>query len=182
VPITGQGWEFHVERTDVQYRVSDGKPRTVGTYQVYHDGTAVQGLTGTTAESRGPGNNAVARNGCRVEAGRYPLATQAGTKYKTHDYTSNPNQAALPRPGLELRDTGNRSEILIHPGLGFLASIGCINLCEQLPSATDLISFADSRTRVIAIIDDLRNFLGAAFPSNNGLPIPNAFAVIDHEP
>ena len=43
MPINGQGWEFHIERKTTQRRPSDGKVRTVGTYQVYHDGRPVAG-------------------------------------------------------------------------------------------------------------------------------------------
>ncbi len=180
MPIQGSGWEIHIQRTLVQIRQSDGKPRTVGTYQVYHNGTPVPGLTGTTAESKGPSSNAV--KNVRINPGRYPLATQDGGKYATIGYTGNANPAALRRPGVELLNTGNRSEILIHPGIGFLASVGCINLCRILPNEAEPISFGGSRNRVIAIIDDMRAFLGAAFPTRNGRPIPNAFAVIDEVP
>jgi hypothetical protein len=88
----------------------------------------------------------------------------------------------LRRPGIELRNTGDRSEILIHPGIGFLASIGCINLCKILPDASEAISFGGSRKRVIAVIDNMRTFLGAGFPTKDGRPIPHAFAVIEGEP
>lgn len=181
MPITGNGWEIHVDRTHIQSR-ENGKVRTVGRYQVFHDGAPVQGLSGTTAESPGPGSNAVAGNKKRIEPGRYPLRTHAGAKYVTHNYTSNQNQAALKRPGVLLGSTENRIAILIHPGIGFLASVGCINLCRILPNAAEPISFPGSRARVIAMIDDLAAFLGADFPHSNGHQIPRAFAVVDGEP
>jgi len=182
--ITGHGWEMLIVRESVQKRSSDGKKRTVGRYQVFHDGVAQTGadLSGQTAESRGPGANAPAGNGKRVEAGTYPLATQDGAKYVTIGYTASNNHTALPRPGIELRSTGLRTEILIHPGIGFLASIGCINLCTALPTAAEPITFASSRRRVISVIDDLAAYLGAAFPASNGKAIPNAHVVIDGEP
>lgn len=183
MPISGQGWEIHIERKTVQRRASDGKPRTVGTYQVYHDGVAVQGLSGTAAESGGPGDNSVAMNGKRVEAGRYPLWTQDGTKYDTIGYSQSLTTNARPKPGIELKQTGRRSEILIHPGVnGFLSSIGCINLCTRLPDAAEIISYPGSRRRVIAAIDDMKQFLGVDFPTRNSKPIPRAWAVIDGEP
>lgn len=182
MPIIGQGWEIHIQRTHLQKRPSDGKVRTVGRYQVFHDGVPVPGLAGTTAESAGPGSNLVAGNGKRIEPGRYPLFTQAGTKYVTFGYTDNLNQSALPRPGIELKDTGNRREILVHPGIGFLASVGCINLCRILPDAAEPISFVGSRARVIAVIDDLAAFVGPALPAHNGHRIPGAFALVDGEP
>lgn len=180
MPITGSGWEILIRRTGTQRRASDGKVRTIGIYQVFHDGSAVAGLAGMTAESRGPGSNSV--KGVRIAQGSYKLATQDGTKYATIGYTRNANPAALRRPGVELTGTGSRSEILIHPGIGFLASIGCINLCKNLPNADEAISFGGSRQRVIAMIEDMKSFLGAAFPSRDGRPIPNAFAVIVNEP
>ena len=179
MPIQGQCWEILIERKALQKRASDGKPRTVGTYQVFHDGAPVAGLVGQTAESGGPGSNAMKNR--RIAPGRYPLSTQDGTKYATIGYTSNANQAALRRPGIELNRTGERAEILIHPGMGFLASVGCINLCKHLPDAAEPISFGGSRDRVIAIIDDMKAFL-AGFPPSNGKPIKQAFAVIDGEP
>jgi hypothetical protein len=183
MPINGQGWEFHIERRTTQRRLSDGKVRTVGTYQVYHDGRPVAGLSGTVAESRGPGDNSMARNGKRVEAGRYPLWTQDGTKYDTIGYVRNESVSARPKPGIELKDTGRRSEILIHPGVnGFLSSIGCINLCTRLPDAAEIIDYPGSRRRVIAVIEDMKAWLGKRFPLENGRRIPDAWAVIDGEP
>lgn len=177
--ITGRGWEILISRTATQRRASDGKVRTVGTYQVFHAGVPVPGLAGMTAESAGPGSNSV--KGRRIAAGTYKLATQNGGKYATINYTRNQNPAALRRPGVELLKTGTRSEILIHPGIGFLASIGCINLCTSLPNAGEPISFPGSRKRVIAMIDDMKAFV-AGFPASDGLPIPNANAVIEGEP
>lgn len=177
--VGGIGWEILITRLSVQQRASDGKMRTVGRYQVFHDGQPIEALAGMTAESRGPGSNMI--KGGRIAAGRYPLATQDGTKYSTLNYTSNENQAALRRPGIELLGTGTRSEILIHPGIGFLASIGCINLCTHLPDAQEPISYRGSRLRVIALIDDLRQFL-PGFPARDGRPIDGAYAVIEGEP
>ena len=180
MPIAGHGWEMLIVRTGTQRRPSDGKLRTIGTYQVYHDGKAVAGLAGTTAESRGPGSNAA--GGRRIPQGRYPLATQAGGRNSTLHYTQNPNPAALRRPGIALLGTAGRAEILIQPGLGFLASAGCINLCTSLPHALEPIAFAGSRRRVIALINDMKAFLGPRFPVRDGQPIPDAAAVIAGEP
>jgi len=149
---------------------------------VYHDGQAVRTLSGATSETRHPGDNSQSGIGKRcVEAKRYPLRTQDGTKYKTHNYTSNRNPAALPRPGLELGSTGARTEILIHPARGFLWSIGCINLARSLSSASADMEFNDSRARVIALIEDLKQYLGNRFPSRNGRQIPDAWIVIDEQ-
>ena len=182
MPITGTGWELHIVRKTTQKRKSDGKVRTIGTYQVFHDGTEVKGLAGVTAESRGIGDNKTPKNGKRIEEGAYPLATQDGTKYDTIGYVQNESTSAVPKPGIELMKTGARSEILIHPGIGFLASIGCINLATNLPNAEEPISYKRSRKRVIALIDDMKSFLKSKFPTQNSRPIPNATVVIDGEP
>jgi hypothetical protein len=184
MPIQNTGWELHVVRSSEQRRATDGKRRTVGTYQVFHDGIAQTGpgLSGTIAETRGPGANKPAANNRRIEPGRYPLFTQGGTKYVTHGFPNSESRHAQPKPGLELKQTGMRSEILIHPGQGFLSSIGCINPCTRLPLATEMIDYLPSRKRVIAIIDDLKAFAGAGFPATNGKRIPNAFVVVDGDP
>jgi hypothetical protein len=39
-----------------------------------------------------------------------------------------------------------------------------------------------SRKRVIALIEDMKRFLGTDFPGRNGKRIPKAFVVIDGEP
>lgn len=184
MPITGSGWEFHIVRKTEQRRASDGKRRTVGTYQVYHDGVRQTRarMSGQVAETRGPGANRPAGNNRRVEAGRYPLYTQDGTRYVTIGYRESESPSVIPKPGLELKSTGERSEILIHPGVGFLASIGCINPCTSLPNAAEPIDFAPSRKRVIALIEDLKSYVGAQFPTRNGRRIPNAYVVIDGEP
>lgn len=184
MPITGQGWEMHIVRQTEQISPIEGRRRTVGTYQVFHDGVAQQGpdMRGAVAESRGPGANAPAGNGRRVEPGRYPLATQLGERYLTFDYEDSQNSAVHPQPGFELLSTGERSEILVHPGHDFLASIGCINPCTSLPDGDESITFVSSRRRVIALIEDMKAFIGGNFPASNGKEIPRAFVVIDGEP
>lgn len=183
MPIAGQGWEIHIERSGTQRRFSDGRVRTIGQYQVFHDGQPVDGLAGMTAESPGPGDNSTPGNKKRIEPGRYPLWTQSGSKYVTIGYVQNESTGSIPKPGIELKGTEPRTEILIHPGVnGFLSSVGCINLCANLPDAEEPISYGGSRRRVIALIEDLRDYLGAAFPAQNGRRLPDAWAVIDGEP
>lgn len=172
------GWVLHIKRVGEQIRGK--RKRTLGTYEVLHAGLST-GLSGMTVETKGPGDNATAGNGRCVEAGTYPLATQDGSHYKTIGYRISDDSDQTPKPGIELLDTGARTEILVHPGHGFLASIGCINLTAPLEDGDDDIPFADSRDRVIAAIDDLRSFLGDAFPRRNGHPIPRAWVVIDED-
>lgn len=182
MPITGKGLELHITRTGTHRRASDGRVRTVGRYQVYLNGKKVTGwfATGATAESPGPGDNKVAGNKKRVEAGTYKLATQMGSKYVTLKYSESLSAKVYPKPGIELLGTNKRSEILIHTGIGFLASVGCINLCTSLPSAAEGIDYERSRERVISLIEFMRRQPG--FPTKNGSPIPNATVVIDGEP
>ena len=185
MPISGQGWELQIVRQKEQRNSVSGRRRTVGRYQVFHDGVPQTGpgLSGTTAESKGPGANRPAGNGKRIEPGRYPLSTQEPGNYATLNFSESKSVKAGPKPGLELNDTDKRSEILIHPGKNaFLSSIGCINPCTSLPNANEIIDYGGSRQRVIALIEDLKAFLGADFPKKNGKRIPKAFVVIDGEP
>jgi len=57
--------------------------------------------------------------------------------------------------------------------------VGCIHPSKALAKGTDAINYAESRRRVIAIINDMAAFLGGKFPSKDGEPIPDAFVVID---
>lgn len=184
MPITNSGWEMLIVRKSEQRRPSDGKRRTVGTYQVFHDGVAQTGagMKGTVAETRGPGANAPENNGRRVEPGTYPISTQDGEHYVTIGYKESEAPSAAPKPGIELNKTGERTEILFHPGQGFLASVGCINPCTSLSNAGVTIDYAPSRKRVIAVIEDLKAFLGSDFPTKNGKRIPRASIVIEGEP
>jgi hypothetical protein len=85
-------------------------------------------------------------------------------------------------PGIELRKTGNRTDIIIHPGKNaFLSSIGCINPCTSLPNANEDISYPGSRRRVIALIEDMKQFL-TDFPNGGDEPIVNAAVIIDGDP
>ncbi|MCE7070890.1 hypothetical protein LZG74_11285 [Dyadobacter sp. CY327] len=182
--LTGIGWELLILRRSEQRRPSDGKRRTVGTYQIFHNGVKQMGvgLSGMVAETRGPGANRPAGNNRRIEEGHYQLFTQAGSKYVTIGYSDSESASAKPKPGVELVGTGSRSEILIHPGQGFLSSVGCINPCTSLPNASEMIDFVPSRKRVIAIINDLKAFTGPEFPTRNGEKIVSAFVVVEGEP
>lgn len=179
-------WEIHITRKTQQS--SGSRTRTVGSYQVFHDSAPATSirigefdvpLFGTTAEARGPSSNAPsAKNRQRIAAGRYPLRTTDGPAYMTYRYRDG-NEVGEPMPGIELSGTGSRTDILIHPGKNaFLSSIGCVNLCTSLPDAAERIDFPGSRRRVIALIEDMKRYLRSGFPGNNGLAIPNAFAVI----
>jgi murein DD-endopeptidase MepM/ murein hydrolase activator NlpD len=181
-------WEIRIERESVQTR--DGRTRTVGRYEVLHDGAKATGtirvdgkdvpLAGATAESPGPSQNAVPATEAhpsRILAKSYPLQTSGGPHFVTTGYRLDEVIAAM-MPGIELADTGNRTAILIHPGKdAFLSSIGCINLCTRLPDASENIDYRGSRRRVIALIEDMKQFLGTV-PAAGDKAIANAFVVI----
>jgi hypothetical protein len=108
----------------------------------------------------------------------YPLAIQEGIHYETYHY----DQHGL-LPGLLLEDTGHRSGILVHPchdDDGYLSSIGCINPGLGLVDANSRVNKADSKARVVAIINALSTNLGAAFPKHG--TIPGAVVLIEGEP
>lgn len=183
-------WEIRIERQSEQ--TFGGKTRTVGTYQVYHDGAKATGtilvdgkevpLSGTTAEAAGPSQNAkTAKEGfpTRIVAKTYPMQTSGGPTYVTHKYLKN-ETIADGMPGLELKGTDRRTDILIHPGKNeFRSSVGCINLCTHLKTPQEIINYPGSRRRVIALIEDMKAFLGD-LPGPDQ-PIPNAFVVIDEK-
>jgi hypothetical protein len=172
-------WQLKIARNGEQRRRD--RKRTVGSYQVFHDGAPVAGLSGFCAETHGPGDNLHAGNNRCVEPGVYTLSTEDGKKYCPFNYTSNTNPAKLRRPALLLGNTGKRGGILIHPARGFLWSVGCINPAQSLRDASSDVEFLDSRRRVIALIDDLVTFLGEKMPKNNGHRIPNAEVVISDQ-
>jgi hypothetical protein len=171
-----QGWELVLVRS-AQQQTGLGRTRTVGSYAVYQDGVTVDGLSGAVAEPKGPGSNDIGVNR-RILPGRYPLLAIEAPNYSTFRYTDSPDPFAAPRPGIGVARTGKRSEIIIHPGTGFLTSVGGIILCGPLPGADARIDFADSRTRTIAIIQALRDTLGSRFPVKEAI-IPYASLVIE---
>lgn len=176
--ISKDGWVLRIIRTGEQER--DERRRTVGRYEIFHDKVSI-GMSGTSVEAKGPGDNVVRGNGRCIEIGEYPLATQDGEHYKSIGYLVSDDSDRTPKPGLELLNTGARREILVHPGHGFLASIGCINLTAPLADGASDIPFVDSRDRVIGAIDDIKTFLGEDFPHHNGRAIPRAWVLIEDE-
>ena len=184
MPITGTGWELHVERLGLHKLGT--QTRTYGAYQVFRDGQPIAALSGNVCESPGPGENdhsASVADPRRVLPGNYPLSTQFGAHFVTIGFTTvHPDQH--PMPGVLLTRTDNRSGVLIHPGHPptlFLSSIGCLNLTKPL-QPHDLMDFMESRSRVIAVINSLADFAPSAFAHREETLIPNAAVVIDGEP
>ncbi len=187
MPINGSGFEIHIVRRVEQTRQvgKSTRRRTVGVYAVFVDGAPQGGLSGAIAEQKGPSDNTSvgSKLDLRIAPGRYPLFTQDGTKYKTIHYDKSAaaaaNFAKKPRPGIELKGTGTRTEILIHPAQSFLSSEGCIHPSNALATGASNIIHADSRPRVIALIEAMRAFCGNAFPAADGLRIPDCWCVVD---
>lgn len=181
--VTATGWELRVRRLGL-HKFGE-QTRTYGTYQVYRDGDAVLQLAGYTCECIGLGDNSVPGNAKRIEQGRYPLLTQFGENYRSVGYSADLTTPGTRKmPGLLLGDTNRRTAILIHPGHPpnlFLSSVGCLNLTRALKSE-DAMDFWESRDRVIALIDSLRNHAPAAFERERITPIPGACVVIEGEP
>jgi hypothetical protein len=182
MPISGKGWELHVERLGTQRKGS--KKRTYGKYQVYIDGQSKDGLSGFMCETVGPGDNTRRNNGKRIEQGVYPLWTQFG-RYRTIGYSTDLHTAgASHMPGLLLLGTGKRDGILIHPGHPptlYISSIGCFNPTNSL-DADEVMNFWDSRARVIALIESLKAFYSSAFDHEASTRIKGASVVVDGEP
>jgi hypothetical protein len=179
VPTTG--FCLFLQRVRQEQRAGILHPRTVSDYQCYWQGEAIGDLNGQMVERNGPGDNTatgVTRH-LRIEARQYPLAIQDGA-YKTYGYAA----AGPPLPALALENTGKRTGILLHPCHddkdGFLSSIGCLNPAIGLKNADSRIDLADSRSRVIAIIEALKLRLGITFPKH-GL-ISGATILIEGEP
>ena len=179
MPIGGAGSELHVVRSCEQQH--DGQTRTVGRYQVYRDGVPVPELAGVTAEPGGPGNNATIDCGLRIEPGTYDLGTHDGDSYCSLGYVVDDDHTVLRKPALKLEATGVRTDILVHPGHGFLASLGCLNPTIDLPNGQAMIPFEDSRRRVVALIHDLEDYTGETYPARNGFVIPRASITIEDD-
>ncbi len=185
MPVPSTGFCLLVQRVRQEQRAGKGYPRTVSNYSCHWNGSVIPGLSGQMVERGGPGDNTTAVGNLqdlRISAGTYPLALHSGTKFKTNGYSSSLSHTALPRPGLLLKQTGERTAILIHPGMDYVWSVGCLNPASGLVNAKSAVSFADSRARVIAIIDELKSRTGTGFPTAAGKAIPGALVVIEGEP
>jgi len=183
--IEGHGWELRVRRLGLQHRAGE-RVRTYGAYQVFIDGQPVNDLAGHICECTGPGDNTThgKKQHLRIREGRYSLSTQFGPRYRSIGFTDNETH---PMPGFRPLGTQVRTAVLVHPGhrpKRYLSSIGCFNPTKPL-KADDYISFADSRARVIAMIDSLRQHDPAAFANSkigHNTAIADAFIVISGEP
>src|SRR6185312_16786919 len=104
MPITGTGWEFHVERLGIHKL--GAQTRTYGAYQAFLDGQPIAALSGNVCESPGPSENdhpASVTDPRRVLQGNYPLSTQFGQHFVTIGFTTvHPEQH--PMPGVLLTD------------------------------------------------------------------------------
>jgi hypothetical protein len=182
--IEGHGWELQVKRLGLQQRPGD-RVRTYGAYQVFIDGAPAPGLSGHICECTGPGDNTAQGRDehLRIREGRYALSTQFGDHYRSVGFSDDETHP----PGFLLLGTEVRAAVLVHPGHPphlYLSSIGCFNPTKPL-KADQVMDFADSRARVIAMIDSLKQHEPAAFANSKigqNTTIANAFIVIDGEP
>ncbi|WNJ89588.1 hypothetical protein [Bosea sp. 685] len=179
---TNDGFVICVDRQREEIRQGKTFARTIGYYQAFFDKKPIQGLSGVAVERGGPGDNSKMGDtkDRSIEVGIYPLSTHAGAsnKYKTIGYDAEGGLKRRPWPAIRVDDTQKRSGILIHCAAGYIMSVGCINLSENLKDASSDMSFEESRQRVIALIDGIRSALGDDFPKQNNVRIPNAFLEI----
>jgi len=181
IEIEGKGWELQVKRLGLQHRAGE-RVRTYGVYQVFIEGQKVPNLFGHICESTGPGDNTKKgkHDHLRIHEGRYSLSTQFGTHYRTVGFSADEKHP----PGFLVLGTGVRTAILVHPGHPpklYLSSIGCFNPTKPL-KAGDFMDFVESRARVIAMIDSLKEHDPDAFVRKRNTAIKDAFMVIDGEP
>jgi chitosanase len=171
------GWVFLLQRLREELRPGKQFRRTVGTYQIFHDGLPVSGLAGMTVERQGPGDNTLTgkhQHRC-IEAATYNLVTHVSDNYRTVGYATTGEH---PRPAIEVSGTNRRSEILIHPGVGYGSTIGCINLAARLSDANADISLDDSTRRVVDVVADLKVFVGGHLPSGNKVPLHDCRLIV----
>lgn len=182
--VPSVGFCIHIKRIRQEQRATENHARTIGDYQCYWNGSALEDLKGQIVERGGPGDNTTEigdNRDLRIRAGAYRLAVHDGVRYKTHSYNQNSTSYnANPKPGLLLLDTDERSAILIHPGIDYVRSIGCLNPASGLINAESAIDYADSRQRTIAIINALKSKIGSSFPRSG--TIRNAVIIIEGEP
>lgn len=183
--IPQSGFVLHITRLRVESKGNGNSKRyrTVGRYECYFNGSLIDdpNLKGATAEPRGPGDNSSTgkKYARRIKAGQYPLGTHGfgGSKYHSFDY----HRSKRPFPGIYVHDTDERSAILIHRGVGFKASVGCINLTGSIVGPDDPIGPNTSYARMKSFIDEMQARL-TDFPVDPGERIPDAWLVIDGEP
>ncbi len=181
IPKTGFVLRVIRERTEERGSGSGKRYRTVGRYECYWNGTLVNDpdLSGASVEPRGPGSNKKkgVNKSLRIEQGTYPLGTHVGTKYASINYKKD----SKPRPGIYVFDTDNRKHILVHRGVGFKASIGCINLTGSIVDVDDDIGKNTSFARMDALIQYMDSKL-ADFTATSRKESASAWLVVEGEP
>jgi hypothetical protein len=174
-------WELQVKRLGLQK--SGKKVRTYGTYQVVINRKVDASLSGHICERPGPGDNTLKgrKNRVRIAAGRYALSTQFGRRYRSVNFSADESHP----PAFLVLGTGKRTGILVHPAHHpklYLSSIGCFNPSKPLKAADNMV-FKESRARVIAILNSLKNHDPDAFAKvGKKTPIKEAFIVVEGEP
>ena len=177
------GYVFCVDRIRTERRRGKRFDRTVSRYQAYFDRVPLADIFGMAVERQGPDDNGPTgvTEHRRIAAGTYPLFTHASgsaNRYRTIGYSKPANIRMRPWPCIGVEQTGSRSGILIHCAAGYLMSIGCINLTARVTNAKTDLLFADSWSRVTALIDSIKAHLGSSFPAGNNIRLPNTSLVI----
>jgi len=179
------GYVICIDRIRTEKRGSKPYSRTIGHYQAFYDNEPIPEISGVAVERQGQGDNSDTgvQNHRRLAQGSYPIFTHAGgsNKYRTYGYADPGGLKIRPWPCIGVENTGSRSGVLIHCAQGYLMSIGCINLSGDLPNASADIEFNDSRARVIALIESIKQHL-ANFPGHNNQEIVSASLIIRGEP
>lgn len=182
--IPATGFCIHLKRQRQEKRKGEPNSRTIGTYRCYWNAEEIPDLTGQIVERGGPGDNTTAIGNefdRRIKAGLYPLAIQNGTKYKTIGYADSEDPKAIPRPGILVAQTEERVAILLHPAQNYFWSVGCLNPASGLTNADSQINYKDSRMRIIAIIEAIKERI-APKSKKGGTPLPKVVLLIEGEP
>lgn len=181
LPGNLNGFVIHVQRDHMEQRPGMGFQRSIGSYYATYEGERLPNLGGTTVERQGPGDNGPTGvfQHRRIASCAYPLFSVRTDKYATVGFSEAANLLDRPWPAIGIENTGSRTGIMIHPAMGYVMSIGTINLSKPLADAQSNIEFADSRARVIALINAVKEKLGTV-PEGNAR-IPNAYLVISDE-
>jgi hypothetical protein len=148
-------------------------------FEVSRNGTKIEALSETTAETEGLDHVETISDDRCVEAGSPHLVPRRNGYYVTTDRLCV--EASSRRPETARLPTCIRSasaEVLLHPGRALLSSSGCANSAANLASAGDDADFVDGHKLVV---DDFKAFLGSSFPARHGARTRGTVIMIQQE-
>jgi hypothetical protein len=180
--IQGHGWELHVKRLGLQRRPGSGSGPMA---RIRCSSMASRPLAYLVTSVRAPVQAIIRHMGKRSICG----SREAAMPCRRNSVSATAPSASLTtrRMAFLVLGTQVRTAVLVHPGHPpglYLSSIECLNPTKPLRADQDM-SFAESRARVIAMIDSLRQHDPGAFASKkigHNTAISDAFVVIDGEP